>query len=619
MQLYGQPTQSEERAEELRKLRKYAWAFGVIITLIALLPALLGALASDSKSTYLGYQFNTDDQMVYASWMRQASQGQFLFDNRFTTDPQPGQTIHLYFWVLGLASKFLGLAGAETCARAIFSFLFVQLLAGLIARLNLNVFESKLSLTLSVLGGGAGFVTWQAFGNEATSTAGRLLSPLINGMQPTDAWQTESFVFPSMLTTSLFMASLCLVTWIFCCVLDSKTNGKAILPGFIALLLLTNIHSYDVLTIALVLLLVVAISWRRKELTKAWVLRVGLMATGVIPPGLWFAHVLKSDAVFQARAATPTYMANFRPFLAGLIFLVALGAVGVVQRAEINSRLKSSAILALPIIAFYLFAGPNTESYWLSMPIWLMAYVVMGTCAVMLSTESVGLNLVLGWALAGLIIPYFPELFQRKLAAGIAIPWGILATLGIAQIIRRMERNARNMVAVCLIVLVSFTSLLWLNRELQYIKNDVSRTVVQPVFLSRDAQRVIAELEQPAGQRTVVVAMPGVGQKGETDGDFRTPYIADLNPILSAYCGVYTYAGHWSETPHYMDRRSESMAPFMADIPLEKAQAWIAKVRPDYLVGPSKEGYLSESLRDLSVFGDVVYRGNQLILVRVRR
>ena len=108
--------------------RLYAIVFALGVAIACVIPAILGHWIADG---YLGYQYNTDDHMVYSAWMRQAMDGRFFFDNRFTLDAQPGLTVHVYFFVLGLIAKFLGIATTVTIARALLSGLFVWLAGGL--------------------------------------------------------------------------------------------------------------------------------------------------------------------------------------------------------------------------------------------------------------------------------------------------------------------------------------------------------------------------------------------------------------------------------------------------------------------------------------------------------
>src|SRR4051812_26682055 len=80
--------------------RKFVYILAALAAGFAALPTTIIWLATSPGSSYLGIQYNLDDHMVYAAWMRQAMDGHILFDNRFATDPQPRLTVHLYFLVL---------------------------------------------------------------------------------------------------------------------------------------------------------------------------------------------------------------------------------------------------------------------------------------------------------------------------------------------------------------------------------------------------------------------------------------------------------------------------------------------------------------------------------------
>src|SRR5579885_2753146 len=85
--------------------RSFVRILAILSAALAALPDVFNWLLRPLGSSYLGIQYNLDDHMVYAAWMRQAMDGRVLFDNRFTTDAQPGLTIHLYFLVLGWIAK----------------------------------------------------------------------------------------------------------------------------------------------------------------------------------------------------------------------------------------------------------------------------------------------------------------------------------------------------------------------------------------------------------------------------------------------------------------------------------------------------------------------------------
>ena len=123
----------------------------------AALPALYAQIAAPKGSAYLGFEYNTDDHMVYSAWMREAMDGHFFFDNRFTTDPQPGLTVHLYFWIFGLVAKIVGIPFASNLARLAFTGLFVPLLYRLVRRVSGSVFTTRLAVTVTIWGAGSAF------------------------------------------------------------------------------------------------------------------------------------------------------------------------------------------------------------------------------------------------------------------------------------------------------------------------------------------------------------------------------------------------------------------------------------------------------------------------------
>jgi len=312
--------------EHLRVFRRFTFIFAVALAAVALVPTFVALLTAPAGSLYLGVQYNTDDHMVYAAWMRQAMEGRFFFDNRFTTDSQPGLTIHLYFFALGLIAKGIGIIAASTLARVGFSFLFVVLVGRLLERLDPPVFLGKIALALIATGGGFGFLWWRNYG--VAMKEGAIASGLTHGLLPIDVWQPEAFAFPSMLTNGLFMASLCLILWVLLAVAGCRDSWRGVAGGAAGFALLMNIHSYDVLLLALVLVGFLVCALATKQASWRWIGRVAVIGAGAIPPALWFTHVLANDPVFQARAATETFSPNFRQVVIGLLPLIGLGLAG---------------------------------------------------------------------------------------------------------------------------------------------------------------------------------------------------------------------------------------------------------------------------------------------------
>ena len=89
---------------QAREIRKFARVLALVAAGLAALPVLIGFLARPAGHSYLPFHLSLDDHMVYAAWMRKAMEGRFLFDIRFTTDPQPGLTFHALFLLLGIVA-----------------------------------------------------------------------------------------------------------------------------------------------------------------------------------------------------------------------------------------------------------------------------------------------------------------------------------------------------------------------------------------------------------------------------------------------------------------------------------------------------------------------------------
>lgn len=596
--------------------RTYTVRMALALAFVSCLPALIAFLTAPTGSSYLGFEYNADDHLVYAAWMRQAMDGQFFFDNRFTTDSQPGLTVHLYFFVLGLLAKVLTIPGAMIFAKTALTAGFVILLGRFIELLNPRLFTGKLALALVCVGGGIGFLVWRNYG---VALDGPVRSATLGGL-PIDVWQPEAFVFPSMLTNGLFMVSLCLIVVTLISVVKARDSWMPVIPGALAFGVLTNIHSYDVLLVGLVLVGFLAMLLARKQATPIWIARVAVIGLATLPAALWFMHVLRNDPVFQARAATETFSPNFRQVIAGLLPAILLGLVGLFEEAGQDRRRRTGlgGLVGL-IVLGCLFASARTDAYWMGPVAFACAFAAALVVAALLAGENVAWNLVVAWAVIGLVAPYVPGLFQRKLLMAVAVPWGLLAAVGAWKLMQNRDRSKRNLVGAMVILVFAGSSLRWFSRELTLVRSNVSNTIMHPVYLSADMKRILDIIERTPG-RKVVLAMPGVPGRTDNPDVFMTPFIPDMNPIASGMTGAYTYAGHWSETPDYSKRRGQLVSGlFLAQTATPESQAAVLRASgADFIISPSPDAFPEAGLADLSKLGEVVYDGSQFDLIRVR-
>jgi len=606
------------------QIRKFSLILGLVLVAMVSLPNLLALGLGISGSSYLGSVFNSDDHMVYAAWIRQASEGAILFDNRFTTEPQPGQTFHLYFLVLGWVAKFIGVTAATTSARLIFSFTFVWMLGALLRRSTLSIYACKLSMIFAVFGGGLGFLVWHKFGRMIVSPRTTGFSSVFGGLLPVDVWQPEVGVFSSALTNGLFMISLTLMVVVLVSAIDAQQSWKSVIPGAVALGILMNIHSYDVMLIGLILVGFLITIIAQKEFSGIWLGRIAAMCAGIIPGAYWFLHTLATDPVFQERAATPTFSPNFRALLLGIFPAWALMLVALRKLPEGN-----------PIAVSVFGAGTLGLAFALStvgdfFPMTWAGFAISVICAGIVvwfgSRKCHFWNLMLAWAVFGILAPYAPVLFQRKLAAGLIIPFAILGALGLGELMKNMDRIQRNLLTTVLGVTLGMSSVMWLQRDALLIRDDVSTTTVQPAFLSEEMSKIISIISNTRIQdgdkdrAPNVVAVPGIpSPTGEPDR-YARPYFVDMNPIVSGLAGAYTYAGHWSETPKYAEKRSETMRIlFTGQVSSQEQISWLGKNKIDFVIAPNIKNYPDLPYRDLRGLGEIQLEGPEFLLIRLTR
>ncbi|MBX3095478.1 MAG: hypothetical protein KF812_01320 [Fimbriimonadaceae bacterium] len=543
-------------------LRRFAWQLGIGLAIFAMLPSLANILSTPSGSTSIGVQTAIDDHLVYAAWMKQAMEGRFFMENRFTLDPQPGLTVNLYFFALGNVARLLGIPATMLLAKGIFSLLFVFALILLLEKTGWDELRIKLSAGLACFGGGIGFLFWERFGLVLIDPR-QSVSELLMGRLPIDVWQSEAFVFSSALINGLFMAALWLILVVFRSVVEARNGWGSVLKGAVAFGILMNIHSYDALLIGFVLLGLLGVSLRHKSLTFGWLVRVLAILAGCIPAALWFVRVLQQDKVFQARAATETFAPPFTPVFFGLISLLVVSLLGVAWHTKGMTKWLKVIVGGGALITLLVISRIAYASGWTSPDGYFVGWAGFGfllLSAISLATyfaEEESSGIWWAWAWVAPIAIYVPQLFQRKLAMGMSLPWGVLAGIGLIAVLQKQNDSNRKLGMLVGVFVASLTGIFWFQRELYLLRDNVSTTTVHPVRLSPSATELIAEI-QSVGGNPIVLALPGIPSPvPDSPGEFASPYLPDLNPFFVGLAGAKTYAGHWSETPDYMERRQQ--------------------------------------------------------------
>lgn len=543
------------------RLPKWFWVITALALTLSSLPYLFALVTQPPNTVYFGVHWGFDDHAVYAAWAKQAQEGRLLFENRFTTDQQPGLTLQMYFLFIGNIAKWTGIPIAMHVGRLLFGFLFLLALYRLTRRLSESSFVQATAFATAIFGAGTGYLYWA-----------RYLGDL--GMnRPIDVWQPEAFTFPSLMTNGLFCAALWLMLVFVNALLDAKDGWRPVIPGFLALLVLTNIHTYDTLTLALVGAGFLATQLFARTVSGVWILRAVVMASGAIPSLLWFLHVRSVDPVFAARAATVTVSPSLYNVLIGYgpLLLLALLAYFLGRYRPETGESPGSAHTACTLLLFllvglvFLQSGYSLDRPWLDVGPWAALFAV-GLCICAWMRPQVPVyGLLFAWLTMGLIALYYPGLFQRKLAMGLSIPVGLSAGLAVAWLIERAKEDSRQALAVLAVLALSITSFKWIERDMLMARDNITNTL-HLVFWPEEVGEILQTLKEKAEPGvSVAIAPPGIWRKeivttesGAQVEEYHLD-IPDLNPVLTGWGGVRTYAGHWSETPDYGKRRAELM------------------------------------------------------------
>lgn len=458
--------------------RNWVLIWAAVIVLLSSVPYLWGLAIMPGGYNFLGLTHNIDDGAVYLSWMRQAADGHFLIRNLYTTDPQCAIQFNVFFLVMGwlAAATRLPLIWVYHIFRAGLG-VGVILAVWKLSKLFLDdANERRLLVPLIGLSAGVGW--------------------LIPGARPpggpVDVWQPEAITFLSIYLNPLFLAGLVLMIGSFYFLVLAHRTGSvshAVYAG-LCMLLLGNVHTYDLLTVACVwtaYLMVDMISARR--FATRTVALSALAACIAAPSVAYQFYVYASDPVYRARVNTPIPSPPIWSFFVGY-GLVLLGAVAgwitIARRHIFNCQ-------------------PSTVNRQL---------------------------LLVVWSVIGFALPYIPVAQQRKLIMGLHIPLCILCAIALAGLLSRIKRPLARGLALAFILFTTGSNLAFISHDMLLLSIDETAPGYAP-YMSTGEMNAMGYLRAKLKPRDVVFAQP------------------TFSLFVPALSGRTVYYGHWSETPGY--------------------------------------------------------------------
>jgi arabinosyltransferase C len=528
--------------------RRWAWGWALVVAAFASLP-YLGLLAVTPPDTvFWGFVNNPDDHCVYLAWMRQAEQGQLFFRNLFTGDPQRGLHLNLFFWLLGVVGRLtqLPLALIYHLSRFGFGALLLVLVYYLTAFLTPDRAARRAAFGFVALSSGLAWLRWPP--------ADPAVDP---GRYPVDAWQPEAITFLSLYSNALFCASMAAMVGLYLCLLLAQRTGKtgyAAGAGLLGLLL-GNIHSYDVISIAAVWAVYLCVTGLHTRRVPVLELRHALLAAAIgLPSVLYQYYLLQTDPVFQARAAVPTPSPPLIQYLLGYGLLIPLGMIGA--RSLLRSPETPRPAAYLPII----------------------------------------------WAVVGLAVAYLPTAFQRKLVEGLHLPVALLAGFGAVWLARRFTiRPWQAWVVTALILALTVPSnLRFVAQSWQIaIEKNVGSTWLHAVFWPKADLEAMSRLDEWVPPAGIIQALP---------------WTSCLIPAMS---GRRVWAGHWGETPGFESKFRQLRTFFDPGTPSDWRRQFLAQAGITHIFVGANERALARDSLTREPFLQPVHRLGEVMLYKV--
>lgn len=549
-----------EQKPSLFRLGPGEWQWPVIVALVIMaltcLPYLFGMYITPPGVEYTGILYNAPDQAVYLAYMRQAHDGHLLFTDQFTTEPQRPWFFHILFLKLGLLSRFTGLS-------LIAVFHLARCVSGAMLLVSLYLLGAQF---LTSLRARRFFILFAAFASGLGWLYMLLMSPTGNQPHPPDfgpgVIMPEIVTFLTLLVNPLFCAAvtlLILVILLTVLAIEHRSWKLALIAGILGMAL-ANIHSYDMIPLAvtIVLYLIARAVLNRRFVWQEWALALLVGAPSFIPL-IYQSHLYSSLPVFRLKAE----VATLSPPL--LHYLLAMGI---------------PLVLALPG-AFIAFKRSRKAAIFMLPLIW---FAVAFACS------------------------YLPFPFQRKMAEGMQIPVCLLATIFISHHLLDTEKwqFRYRMLTTAILIAICFPSnaffLSKVTNDLLTLGQDNTRYLLPPLYLRSDQTAALDWLNRQ---------------------QMRDDEAVLCNSMLGAYVpartGARTYVGHWAETLDY-PRKLQAFAAFLrGTMPNDQRIELLRNQRIRYIViGPEERAYADceVSLNGLPV-KEVERIGDQAVIYEV--
>jgi hypothetical protein len=529
------------------------WLIGaaLFVLLIASLPYLIGAASAGPDRVFTGLQVNPLDGVSYLAKMRIGYDGDWLFQLRFTPEQGQGVFLFTYFIALGHVARILGLPLIVVfhAARLLGGFALLWMIYELIARVTDQGDLRRRAWWIVALSSGVGW-----------------LAALLGHGDSADMTIPEANTFYMLIANAHFALAAAIMIAMFILILEMRafSIGRVIILTALSLILAIIQPFAPVAVYAIAGVTLLMLWWRNKRMHP--VQRAAQPVAGT----------RRERNEVKAKGASEFPRTQFRAaFMAGLITVPLLLYLYSATQADDVLRAWSAQnqTPSPPLIDYVLGYGL------------LLIFAFFGARQAWRRKSDWDV-LLLVWVLVTLLLLYAPFPLQRRFSLGLHVPIGILAAIGLTEIVRaKWLRRA----------LIGVTLLTSLFIELGLFGGAAARD--PRIYLTTNEAAALSWLQVNAPRDAVVLASP------------------ELGSFIPAFAGQRVVYGHPYETVN-AKAREQQVKDFYADAPDH------AQVLKDYavtyiVVGPRERKLGTFDATQLLV--EEVFSSGDVVVYRVNR
>ncbi len=362
----------------IKSITKQEWKFWAkalvaVLVLTSLSRIFIIVMTPDDSVPRGNNIYSFIDRHVYTSYIEQAREGRYLFDDLFTAKEESVPMLNLFWLGAGLFARFTRLSA--NAVLEILRILFIPLLLFsaylLIVYFIKDIWQRKLSFLLASLGGGLGAVFLPVlYIMELTSAPGALMRHY-----PIDLDNTEAFLFATSYYSAHFVFStiLFILLMLFTLLAIDKKKLAYALPAGILSFALINFHPFTFISAFFIFLsYFIFLLWKNKN--EAWFLiKYGLILGAIALPSVFYHASMFYTPWWQNQTWKSGTITPFLPsIIAGygviLYFLFYSLQLSFNQKLEIK---KEKFLLVWLLSQFVLVFMPVSvqgrflEGYWL--------------------------------------------------------------------------------------------------------------------------------------------------------------------------------------------------------------------------------------------------------------